>query len=611
MVYANDQWIQLPVRDLYDSNIMLAAINAAKDQYDTARQDYKDFRKEYGDFSSPFAKDTARYNQMINGVDDIINDLYARGIDPLRSQEGRFAIRKAINSIDPAEYNAMKTNAKLGYAYLDSMQKLRQSGKYSEAQELFDIANSNGTQFSDFSTVGANGQFNTWDRVSPIEATTLRDLTYKNYEHRTPRDLTIDDFKNDPRLAKYKMDPRYQYTGYLDSDLMKIAPGASASLVGDPRAAFFRDQARQKVAASGRPVTDEAVEAQFQRDIADANAWALVDPIKKVDEYAKMDYEQRQRMALENTRYAHDLQIAKIKANAAGNKTNTRYSASMNVALDSEGSLRGLLSNYINQSANVELQTREANILNKLDEISKNPKKYSKETLNHYINEYENLSGKRELAGLKGVAKEINNIAKKSSWSVFTNQPERINNILRDLSGTASNNVLTSFLRNLGGTPASDGGTNVNKSRLCGVGEVMADVLSRGVSNNTDPEIKNAIEQLTEGTLSKYSKQWTAGSFDLRNATDDWWIFNSGNSQFWPTGNVIPGHKYYYIEVANDPSDRDECCWFKIERDVAKGGGINRTLSNITQVIDSEFMHNYSSSNVIGNEQSAVEEYNN
>lgn len=34
MVYANDQWVQLPVRSLYDSQMMLAAINAAKGEYE-------------------------------------------------------------------------------------------------------------------------------------------------------------------------------------------------------------------------------------------------------------------------------------------------------------------------------------------------------------------------------------------------------------------------------------------------------------------------------------------------------------------------------------------------------------------------------------------------
>jgi hypothetical protein len=66
-----------------------------------------------------------------------------------------------------------------------------------------------------------------------------------------------------------------------------------------------------------------------------------------------MDYEQRQRMALENVRYNHDLDVARIKA--LGTKTDTRYSASLNTVLDSEGSLRDLLSNFTDNSTNMEL----------------------------------------------------------------------------------------------------------------------------------------------------------------------------------------------------------------------------------------------------------------
>ena len=42
------------------------------------------------------------------------------------------------------------------------------------------------------------------------------------------------------------------------------------------------------VIASGKVPTAENIEAQFQRNIADANTWALIDPTRKADEYAKM-----------------------------------------------------------------------------------------------------------------------------------------------------------------------------------------------------------------------------------------------------------------------------------------------------------------------------------
>ena len=214
-------------------------INALYNDYKQANQDMKDFNKEYGDFISPFRKDMARYGEIIGGIKDKINQAYANGIDPLRSPEGRAMITKLISSVDPAEFNMMKSNAKTGYAYLDALQALRKAGKFSQDQEDFDIAFNGETPFDDFSTSGPGGALNTWGRTSPIQATTLRDLTFDSYKGRTPRDLTAADFQNDPRLKNYKYDPRYKWSGYLDSDLMKVAPGASTSLKGDPRAAFF------------------------------------------------------------------------------------------------------------------------------------------------------------------------------------------------------------------------------------------------------------------------------------------------------------------------------------------------------------------------------------
>lgn len=304
MVYAYDKSLPMPVADLYDTQIMAMAVNAAKDMYEKGQQQIKDFQKDYGDFISPFAKDMARYGEMVGGVRDIINNLYANGIDPLRSAEGRAAVAQAIRSIDPAQYNQMKANAKAGYAYLDAQQKLRQSGKYSKAMEDYDIAHSGGVNFEDFETIDPRtGAINSWGRTSPIEAASLRDLTYKSYDGRTARDLTAEDFETDPRLKNYKYDPRYNYSGYLDSDLMKVAPGAAISLEGDPRAAFYRDLARQKVEMSGQPVTRESIDAQFYRDIADANKWALIDPTKQADQFA-----------LDNARTANDIWAHKQNA---------------------------------------------------------------------------------------------------------------------------------------------------------------------------------------------------------------------------------------------------------------------------------------------------------
>lgn len=85
-----------------------------------------------------------RYNQIVGNVKSVVDNLYATGEDPLRTKSGRAKMMAAMRSVNPAEFAAMKSNAKMGYAYLDAAQKLRSQGKYSEAQELFDILQGNG-----------------------------------------------------------------------------------------------------------------------------------------------------------------------------------------------------------------------------------------------------------------------------------------------------------------------------------------------------------------------------------------------------------------------------------------------------------------------------------
>lgn len=274
-------------RQIFDptmANMVLNAQNryvqAMREDYLQGREDLKEFNKNFGDFFSPIQKDMEWYDQNVTGATrDLINNLYAQGIDPLRSAEGRAAISRWVNSMPVGKINQLKESAVAANEYLKNRGILESAGKFD--RDLEDFVNK-GMTLDNWDTA-RDGM---WTRRSPIEAVTLRDLTYDSYKGRTPRDLTAADFQNDPRLKNYKWDPRYRWSGYLDSDLMKVAPGASASLASDPRAAYFRDLARKKVIASGQRPTEDAVEKQFQRDIADANAWALIDPINKgADEY--------------------------------------------------------------------------------------------------------------------------------------------------------------------------------------------------------------------------------------------------------------------------------------------------------------------------------------
>jgi hypothetical protein len=234
----------------------------------------------------------------------------------------------------------------------------------------------------------------------------------------------------------------------------------------------------------------------------------------------------------------------------------------------------------------------------------KNPSKYKESDIKHALARINNASNRRISVGLEGVANEVVKLAKSGGTTYFTNNPEKINSILRDLSSQGATTTTQNLLRELGGIQDEDGGINVSRrDRLCGVGEVMEDVLARGYMDGVKhPSIDKAIKELKSGALNKYRKAWTAGSFDNRNWTDSGFWQWGGASKFWPTGNVVTGDKYYYMEVANDPTDHDECCWFRVERDKTKGGGINPVLSGITQEVDDSFLKKYSNSNVIGNQ---------
>lgn len=69
--------------------MMAIAINAAKDMYDRGEKKLDDFYDKYGDFVSPIQKDIESYNTIIGGVKDRINQIYARGGDPLRNAQDR------------------------------------------------------------------------------------------------------------------------------------------------------------------------------------------------------------------------------------------------------------------------------------------------------------------------------------------------------------------------------------------------------------------------------------------------------------------------------------------------------------------------------------------
>ena len=329
MTYAYDQWAQMPVRDLYDTQMMAMAINAAKDMYEKGQQELKDFKKEYGDFSSPFVKDMQAYGKMMKGVRDIVDTAYANGIDLARSPEGRMIIQKAINSIDPAVYNEMKENAKWGTLYKQAEMELKAKDKFSQDAEDFYRRSQGLPSFEEFSTIGDKGEHNQWRSTSPIAFQTLAEATNGWYDKRTPYELTAEQAKRELGSA---YDPRKTYTGFLDEDLMNIAGQNTPGWQGSFWSEYYRDLAARQIAARGETPTADAVEKQLQRNVADANQEWLIKPIGKVDEFALADLKQKYAIQLENLRHKHNKDLKGDSSNGGnGSKSKevTSYGATL------------------------------------------------------------------------------------------------------------------------------------------------------------------------------------------------------------------------------------------------------------------------------------------
>lgn len=276
--------------------------DAARQEFYRGLQDIKDFQKEYGDFITPILADQDWYNRNVTGkVRDFINSAYERGIDLTRSPEGRAAITQLINSIPVGEVAKLRTSAKNAEEYLKNRGKLEAAGLYNPDLEerylKYNLAN--------WDTINND---KIWTRTSPTEMKTLKEVTESWYNNRTPEILNQADVES----FNMKYDPRYNYTGFADRHLLDIAAGETPGWRGSLYADYYRDLAEQKVAAKGFPYTKDDVERQLQQDIATANREYR--SIKRdADDFAKLDQQHRNAVALENLRHKNDMALQGLK----------------------------------------------------------------------------------------------------------------------------------------------------------------------------------------------------------------------------------------------------------------------------------------------------------
>ena len=283
MIYAKDQWIQLPTRDLYDTQIMMASINAARDMYNKGQEQIKEFKKEYGDFFSPIQKDMDWYNKnIIDAAKNTINQLYDNGEDPTRTSIGRAKLMRFVNNIPTGTVNKMKQSAVTANEFLQNRSKLITSGRYDpKLDRMF-----GGAQLEDWSTVD-DGIFN---RTSPLEYKTLQEYIHPSFATIKPHLLGEKEVKS----RGWKYDPKYEYTGVTKQDMEDVVRKWLPGVRNDGIYKFYRQQAVEDLARDGvvNPTQDQ-IDAKFVENAITADKGIMTPLSREANPFAMADYQGR------------------------------------------------------------------------------------------------------------------------------------------------------------------------------------------------------------------------------------------------------------------------------------------------------------------------------
>lgn len=266
--YAYDNWIQLPTRDLYDTQVMAMAINAAKDMYEKGEQRIKDFNTAYGDFVTPIQADQDWYNQNVTGkVRDTINNLYARGIDPLRSAEGRAIVAQLVNNIPVGQVAKLRSSAENAKAFLKSRQELEAKGLYNPLFAKYD-----GPDMATYHTLEdeSGAGMGIWERMSPTRITDMATFGNPYFEGMKPNIHSAS--KNGVSYSIEKID---------ENDLRAIADAHYNELVSTPQGQlmykYYTDLAGGDPVKARQMFNDAVVDGQrrriYQKDDYD-DQWA-------------------------------------------------------------------------------------------------------------------------------------------------------------------------------------------------------------------------------------------------------------------------------------------------------------------------------------------------
>lgn len=350
MIYSKDQWIQLPTKDLYDSQIMLASINAARDMYEKGLQETKEFNKLYGDFTSPIARDVDYwYDNTLKPVRDAINYMYDKGIDPTRSAEGRALVQKLINQAPVAKLNQIRQSAKVADEYVKNRGTMQANGLYDPGFEQFALRDQYGrpVDLSTWSTIDDG----TWERTAPYKYESLYDYTSPMFKDLKPHELT----KAEVQSFGIKYDPRYQYQGISKGDLERVTGERIPGVQNDTLYKYYRDRAadvvrKQYIAAGKNPaeITQDEIDRQFVQDVIQANSARIMEPTKSADQFAVIAQNHANEMS--RIKFQEDRQDARQARQIAAERAKNGSGSSLSPTLTPGSPYDVLVQQVINQS---------------------------------------------------------------------------------------------------------------------------------------------------------------------------------------------------------------------------------------------------------------------
>lgn len=244
MIYAYDKWTPMPTKDLFDTQMMLASVNAAKDMYEKGLEEMKEFNEMYGDFTTPIASHMQWINDKVLDPTRIaINNLYANGIDPLRSREGRALLSRLHNSIDLGKMAIIKQSAKNAEKYKTSVDKLRGEGLYDADYEAWRLG---GRTLDNWDADG--GSPTLWEETSAMPLRDIDSIVEPWVKNLQP--------SYDPDYTKAQNDG-YDYDTVSLDRIRAVIDDALPEFSKTSEGGYYRELANR--AAGGDPIVGDAI----------------------------------------------------------------------------------------------------------------------------------------------------------------------------------------------------------------------------------------------------------------------------------------------------------------------------------------------------------------